>query len=295
MTDVLTLVIRGGIVVDGTGRTPFEADVGISGGRITAVGRVAGTRHEEIDARGLLVTPGFVDFTRITTRRPPGRATSRPVLERRYHRADRQLRRRLRALQARPARHAGETDGRRGGHPRSRADRGPPVELGELPEFLDRAGRAPLRHGRGDAGAARGAARVRDGRARRRARTGDRSRIVPRWRGWRPRASGPARSASPPRARINHKTWPASRRRRWTPPRRNWPRSPRRSAQSGAGWMQVITDFDDPRRGVRDAPPPRRRLWPTDDDFRAGTRLASPGEWRHLLGKIEAANAERCP
>jgi N-acyl-D-aspartate/D-glutamate deacylase len=61
MTDVLTLVIRGGIVVDGTGRTPFEADIGISGERIVAVGRVAGRGVEEIDARGLLVTPGFVD------------------------------------------------------------------------------------------------------------------------------------------------------------------------------------------------------------------------------------------
>ena len=61
MTDVMTLVIRGGLVVDGTGRTPFEADIGISGERIVAVGRIAGHGVEEIDARGLLVTPGFVD------------------------------------------------------------------------------------------------------------------------------------------------------------------------------------------------------------------------------------------
>ena len=61
MTDTLTLVIRGGLVVDGTGSAPFEADVGISGSRIVAVGRVAGRGVEEIDARGLLVTPGFVD------------------------------------------------------------------------------------------------------------------------------------------------------------------------------------------------------------------------------------------
>jgi N-acyl-D-aspartate/D-glutamate deacylase len=61
MTDALSLVIRGGVVVDGTGAAPFEADVGISGGRIVEVGRIAGRGAEEIDARGLLVTPGFVD------------------------------------------------------------------------------------------------------------------------------------------------------------------------------------------------------------------------------------------
>ena len=61
MTNALTLVIRGGLVVDGTGGAPFEADVGISGTRITAVGRIPDRGVEEIDARGLLVTPGFVD------------------------------------------------------------------------------------------------------------------------------------------------------------------------------------------------------------------------------------------
>ncbi len=54
-------VIRGGTVVDGTGSPRFEADVAISGGRITAVGTV-GPGREEIDARGLLVTPGWVDI-----------------------------------------------------------------------------------------------------------------------------------------------------------------------------------------------------------------------------------------
>ena len=61
MSNALTLVIRGGLVVDGTGGAPFEADVGISGTRIVAVGRIAERGIEEIDARGLLVTPGFVD------------------------------------------------------------------------------------------------------------------------------------------------------------------------------------------------------------------------------------------
>jgi N-acyl-D-aspartate/D-glutamate deacylase len=56
------LVIRGGTVVDGTGSAPREADVGISGNRITAVGAVAASGAEEIDAKGKLVTPGFVDI-----------------------------------------------------------------------------------------------------------------------------------------------------------------------------------------------------------------------------------------
>ena len=56
------LVIRGGTVVDGTGRSPVEADVAISGNRIAAIGTIAGTGAEEIDARGKLVTPGFVDI-----------------------------------------------------------------------------------------------------------------------------------------------------------------------------------------------------------------------------------------
>ncbi len=56
------LVIRGGVVVDGGGGEPFEADVAITGGRITDVGRVAGSGREEIDTRGSIVTPGFVDL-----------------------------------------------------------------------------------------------------------------------------------------------------------------------------------------------------------------------------------------
>jgi N-acyl-D-aspartate/D-glutamate deacylase len=56
------LVIRGGTVVDGTGAAPREADVGIVGNRIAAVGQVTGAGAEEIDAKGKLVTPGFVDI-----------------------------------------------------------------------------------------------------------------------------------------------------------------------------------------------------------------------------------------
>lgn len=56
------LVVRGGTVADGSGGELFEADVAVDGGRIVEVGRVTGAGAEEIDARGKLVTPGFVDI-----------------------------------------------------------------------------------------------------------------------------------------------------------------------------------------------------------------------------------------
>ncbi len=55
------LLIRGGSVIDGTGAPMREADVGIRNGLVAAVGPGLGEGAEEIDARGLLVTPGFVD------------------------------------------------------------------------------------------------------------------------------------------------------------------------------------------------------------------------------------------
>ena len=56
------LVIRGGTVVDGTGAPPFEADVVISGDRIVSIGPHDGPAADVIDAKGKLVTPGFVDI-----------------------------------------------------------------------------------------------------------------------------------------------------------------------------------------------------------------------------------------
>lgn len=55
------LVIRNGTVVDGTGDVPFVADVAISGNVIAKIGAITDKGREEIDAGGLLVTPGFVD------------------------------------------------------------------------------------------------------------------------------------------------------------------------------------------------------------------------------------------
>ena len=56
------LVIRNGTIVDGTGAPAFTGDVAIDNGRIAAVGMIAAKGKEEIDATGLLVTPGFVDI-----------------------------------------------------------------------------------------------------------------------------------------------------------------------------------------------------------------------------------------
>jgi N-acyl-D-aspartate/D-glutamate deacylase len=56
------LVIRGGTVVDGTGAPARTADIAITDGVITAVGRVDAKGRQEIDADGALVTPGFVDI-----------------------------------------------------------------------------------------------------------------------------------------------------------------------------------------------------------------------------------------
>jgi N-acyl-D-aspartate/D-glutamate deacylase len=62
MAQVHDLVIRGGTIVDGSGGPPFTGDVAVQDGWVTAVGKVEGKGKEEIDARGLLVTPGFVDI-----------------------------------------------------------------------------------------------------------------------------------------------------------------------------------------------------------------------------------------
>ena len=55
------LVIRNGTLADGTGGPLQDADIAIRDGRITAIGTIPGTGTEEIDARGRIITPGFVD------------------------------------------------------------------------------------------------------------------------------------------------------------------------------------------------------------------------------------------
>jgi len=58
---MLDIVIRDGLIYDGTGNPPFHGDVGLRAGRIAAVGRVRLPARKTIDARRLAVCPGFVD------------------------------------------------------------------------------------------------------------------------------------------------------------------------------------------------------------------------------------------
>lgn len=61
MAQLFDVIIRGGTVVDGSGSEPFPADVAVTRAVIAAVGEIVGEAKEEIDARGKIVTPGFVD------------------------------------------------------------------------------------------------------------------------------------------------------------------------------------------------------------------------------------------
>ena len=56
------LVIRDGLIVDGTGSEPFYGDIAIQNERISEIGKASGKAKQEIDAEGALVTPGFIDL-----------------------------------------------------------------------------------------------------------------------------------------------------------------------------------------------------------------------------------------
>jgi N-acyl-D-aspartate/D-glutamate deacylase len=55
------LVIRNGTVIDGTGSPGYDADVAIDGDKIAAIGRNLGGGKKEIDAKGHMLAPGFID------------------------------------------------------------------------------------------------------------------------------------------------------------------------------------------------------------------------------------------
>ena len=64
------LIIRNGLVVDGTGAPAFRGDVAVQDGRVAAVApRIEGTGREEIDAHGKCVAPGFIDVHTHSDRR----------------------------------------------------------------------------------------------------------------------------------------------------------------------------------------------------------------------------------
>ena len=56
------LVIRTGTVIDGTGNAARIADIAVQDGKIAVVGKVDDAGREEVDATGLIVTPGFIDL-----------------------------------------------------------------------------------------------------------------------------------------------------------------------------------------------------------------------------------------
>ncbi len=55
------VIIRNGRIVDGSGNPWFHGDIAIAKGKVVAVGHVAGTASRVIDAKGLVVAPGFID------------------------------------------------------------------------------------------------------------------------------------------------------------------------------------------------------------------------------------------
>src|SRR5919197_4470284 len=55
------LVIKNGVVIDGSGLPRYRADVGVRHGRIVAIGRIRDGARQVLDAEGHVVAPGFID------------------------------------------------------------------------------------------------------------------------------------------------------------------------------------------------------------------------------------------
>ncbi len=59
--ETFDVLIRHGLIVDGSGNPGYHADLAVKDGHIAAIGKIDGTATEEIDATGLVVAPGFID------------------------------------------------------------------------------------------------------------------------------------------------------------------------------------------------------------------------------------------
>src|SRR3977135_3757289 len=57
----LDLVVKNGMIVDGTGLPRYRGDIGVKDGKIAEIGRIASAARETLDAEGHVVTPVFVD------------------------------------------------------------------------------------------------------------------------------------------------------------------------------------------------------------------------------------------
>ncbi len=55
------VVVRNGLIYDGSGGPPYRGDVAIVGDRIAAVGDLKGDGRVEIDVKGLAISPGFIN------------------------------------------------------------------------------------------------------------------------------------------------------------------------------------------------------------------------------------------
>ena len=55
------LIVKNGMIVDGSGLPRFRGDIGVKDGKIAEIGRIASTAMETLDAEGHVVTPGFID------------------------------------------------------------------------------------------------------------------------------------------------------------------------------------------------------------------------------------------
>lgn len=63
MAESVDLVVRDGVIYDGSGSPPVRGDVAVRNGRVVASGRLSGyTGTQEVNARGLAVAPGFINM-----------------------------------------------------------------------------------------------------------------------------------------------------------------------------------------------------------------------------------------